>query len=534
MPPLLQTDEFCVALTAFGPEDNTWGLAAIDSLRTHGRYDGSVRVFTDAPKSYQSLKRVTTVATPDISPGESRHGYRARLLCQLKNMHVLSLDVRTLCSGPLLELKRYIDGCDNDRTVHLFTTAGSDGVVRPTDLIFIAKNGAELCKRWQAGIDPAAEAGSGSATMLGEGLFAVADDAFLAGDGRAVFVSFAHTRGQSGFCRTKVRNYIVNVLALKHLPAGTWPEVVTDYARRIASNNKRWIGDARYLRYDGQNKLANKEIAVDAGCKVPETYAVLTSAAEFDPRRLPSSYVVKPSHLAGGNCVFFVRHGADINTGKKIDYDELRSKLAAALNTSQSGRHREYVASHVPPRIIVEELLLDANGCRFPDYEFTVFHGKLLFLAVFTRDSTGKVIRRQLYNKDWQRIDFDCIHPGWRNSEQDEPAPRLFPEAVYWAEKLSQESGLVSLRSSFKLCERGVYFGEFTINPGGGSIFTPWMNLYMGLLWEYPEIVGKLRFSPASFSVENKWRVLNTLLSDIELKEKIRSRLSEFFRNGQP
>jgi hypothetical protein len=135
----------------------------------------------------------------------------------------------------------------------------------------------------------------------------------------------------------------------------------------------------------------------------------------------------------------------------------------------------------MPRRIIVEEMLTDADGAVPDDYKFFVFGGNCAFIQV---DSGRFGVRTQdFFRPDWQHLALSG-GPPWADPEPAKPA-RL-SEMIDVAERLGVGTDFVRV----DLYDTGgrIVFGELTSFPAGGD--TPFdpesFNEEFGRPWTVP------------------------------------------------
>jgi TupA-like ATPgrasp len=143
----------------------------------------------------------------------------------------------------------------------------------------------------------------------------------------------------------------------------------------------------------------------------------------------------------------------------------------------------EWAYRHVPPRILVEELLVD-NGSVAPDFRFFVFHGRVCLIRV---DSGwfGGSRAGNFYSPDWRLLPVKSTTSVPLGAELERPA--TLHEMVRVAEALGQETDFVRV-DLYDLGGR-IVFGELTSYPYGGvDEFRPAsFDHEVGAWWFLPE-----------------------------------------------
>lgn len=104
------------------------------------------------------------------------------------------------------------------------------------------------------------------------------------------------------------------------------------------------------------------------------------------------------------------------------------------------GPNREWTYGHVPRRVVVEELLLGADGGVPDDYKFFVFHGTCRYISV----DRGRFARRtqDFFTPDWSHVPLSG-GPPWAEPPIARP------------ERLAEMLGLAELRHT-TCCRRPV------------------------------------------------------------------------------
>ncbi|PRC43345.1 hypothetical protein C6A85_000000105830 [Mycobacterium sp. ITM-2017-0098] len=259
----------------------------------------------------------------------------------------------------------------------------------------------------------------------------------------------------------------------------------------------KMLRDHRTLVVTFADKVAVREyVATVVGSQyLPRVYAILDDPAELTDVSLPDAYVVKPTHGSGAAIVVSPRAPRDAllpsEPGSWV-YRFVRPQAAPreeVVRVAQGwvaqlygqGPNREWVYGRMPRRIIVEELLADADGAIPDDYKFFVFHGECAFVQV----DRGRFGRRtqDFFRPDWQHMSLSGGAP-WADPQPLKPA-RL-GEMIDLAERLGAETDFV--RVDLYDVEGRIVFGELTSFPAGGdSPFDPEsFNEEFGRPWTVP------------------------------------------------
>lgn len=200
-------------------------------------------------------------------------------------------------------------------------------------------------------------------------------------------------------------------------------------------------------------------------------YHVTADPYDLQLDSLPDSFVVKPTHGCGW--LEIVRDKA------AVDPERLVHTCADWLARNFFYVAGEWVYKHIPPRLMVEELLDDGQGGIPYDYKFFVFGGRVEFLSVDI-DRFGDH-RRNMYNRDWKQLDFGFQRPC---SDKKVERPARLKEMIQIAEALCE--GFDFLRVDMYCLGRRIVFGEITTTPASGlEPFWPGgADRWIGDLWK--------------------------------------------------
>ena len=209
----------------------------------------------------------------------------------------------------------------------------------------------------------------------------------------------------------------------------------------------------------------------------------------------PRECVVKPTHGSGTAVVVSAAAPADARLPDprwSWVYAHVRPEHAPAEHVAALGRswlsqlygqgpNREWAYGHVPRRVLVEELLIGADGGVPDDYKFFVFHGVCRWVEV----DRGRFEHRtqDFFTADWQHVPLSGGHP-W--SDPPPAPPARLAEMLEVAERLGRGTDFVRV-DLYALPDR-VVFGELTSFPAGGdSPFEPasW-DTEFGRHWTVP------------------------------------------------
>lgn len=195
------------------------------------------------------------------------------------------------------------------------------------------------------------------------------------------------------------------------------------------------------------------------GQYLPKVYHVLDELPAFNEfvRLLPEQCVVKTSHTGGSEGVRVIPSKRDCNL--KEVYEAMSRSLADRYGERLGQPH--YVG--IPPRVIIEEFLMNADGdaaAPLDDYKFMCINGHPLVInAIGERDIRNHTSLDQYYSLDMELLQWEK-QMGGRTVRR----PRALKEMVALADKLAAPFPFV--RVDLYDTTRGVVFGELTFTPG--------------------------------------------------------------------
>ncbi len=257
--------------------------------------------------------------------------------------------------------------------------------------------------------------------------------------------------------------------------------------------------DRRPLLTTFADKVAVRDYVAGAvGSEVlPRLHAVVADPAELELSVLPAEFVVKPSHASGMIWIVGDRaHAPGLDSGESarlsggiftttrrgLDRDQLVATCRTWLKIRYADVELEWAYRDVPPRIMVEELLLGRDGHIPPDYKLYVFDGRVRLVQVNSDRFTSH--RVNLFRPDWTPVDASVVYPP---AEPAPARPDSLDEMVHIAETLGKETDFV--RVDLYDVDGRIVFGELTSNPGGGrQAFSPEsFDVELGGYWNAPQ-----------------------------------------------
>lgn len=213
---------------------------------------------------------------------------------------------------------------------------------------------------------------------------------------------------------------------------------------------------------------------------------------------IPRDFVLKPSH--GADSLVIVWEGnsrGEIVVGKArwgykllahpddLDREAVERLAQGWLRLDYQYRHLrawpEWCYSGIPHRIVIEELLLNAQGGLPADYKFFMFDGACAAVEVdFSRFAEH---RQYFFTPQWEPLAVQKTYP---HGEIEPPRPPNLEEMLTAAETLSQ--GIDFVRVDLYDLGARVVFGELTNYPAAGlsGFEPPEFDEFLGSLWTLP------------------------------------------------
>ncbi|MGE3624448.1 MAG: ATP-grasp fold amidoligase family protein [Bdellovibrionales bacterium] len=239
---------------------------------------------------------------------------------------------------------------------------------------------------------------------------------------------------------------------------------------------KLYQKDERFILYS--DKIAVKdEIARLVGTE----YVTPNLWSGENPRdipfeRLTPPYVIKVNHGWGSN--IFVHSQKDVNR------EEIYAVMAKNLASRHGGRAREWCYQHIQPKILIEPMIISADGEVPVDYKFFCFHGRAHFVQVDYDRFTGH--KQKMFDCDWNRL--DARYTSYPHTNRASPKPKPWQEMLRVAEAIAAKFDFVRV-DLYVTPDDKVRFGETTFYPAAGmDTFTPqsWDYVF-GEPWHIPK-----------------------------------------------
>jgi hypothetical protein len=230
------------------------------------------------------------------------------------------------------------------------------------------------------------------------------------------------------------------------------------------------------------------------GVKAAKVYYVTDKPETIPFDTLPETYFIKANHGSLWNILckkgeFYLfengEHFAEFDARSKYKLSREECIQTCRLWLKSTYSKREWAYKHIPPRIMIEETLVQRGGGEFKDYKFYVFHGKVK--AVWFVCPTFRRNKEIIYfDRGWQTLKLN-LH-GEKVPDSIPEKPDNYYEMLEIVEKLA--AGLDFVRIDLYDTTRGIVFGEMTFYPYGGWPGKPTsdqaFNQWLGDQWELP------------------------------------------------
>ncbi len=190
---------------------------------------------------------------------------------------------------------------------------------------------------------------------------------------------------------------------------------------------------------------------------------------------LPQEFIIKINHGSGQNIL--------VRDKNKLDKSATINQLEYWFKKNHYFNSREWQYKNIVPKVLIEKLILDANGNVPSDYKFHCINGKLEFIQVFL-DRFGDQ-KRVFYSREWEEMPF-IWSPIFKdgsikyNKSKGIKKPKMLSEMIEVAEKLAQE--FYYIRVDLYQTNDRIYFGELTFShmSGFAKFFPAEWDLFYG------------------------------------------------------
>lgn len=171
--------------------------------------------------------------------------------------------------------------------------------------------------------------------------------------------------------------------------------------------------------------------------------------------KLPKSFIIKANHGSGWN---FIKKEGDV-----IDSMFVIRLINKWLGMNAYYLSRESQYRSIEPGIIIEQLI----GENPMDYKIFCFRGKPKCIQVDANRFSNH--QRSFYDLDWRELEIELRYPRIENQPSK---PNELRELIKVAEHISKDFEFCRVDLYYESDK--IYFGELTLNPGGGV--EPFLN----------------------------------------------------------
>lgn len=187
---------------------------------------------------------------------------------------------------------------------------------------------------------------------------------------------------------------------------------------------------------------------------------------------LPEQFIIKATHGCEMNVIVRDRDTAD--------RDHVLRTAAGWLKQNYYETSREWAYRGIPPRLIIERLLVDAAGNIPVDFKFLIFHGKTALVRTHL-DRFGDH-RVNFYDADLNLVPLRQVYP----TDPSYQPPVQVRSMMRQAERLAEDFDYA--RIDMYLVDGRAWFGEITHHDGNACIFfePQEFDRTLGDLWQLP------------------------------------------------
>lgn len=190
---------------------------------------------------------------------------------------------------------------------------------------------------------------------------------------------------------------------------------------------------------------------------LPEIYYVTADPDSIPFDSLPSTFVIKPTHLSDSSIIL-------VDNKLETNCDKIRDKCKRWLSQSHGQIKGEYWYEQIEPQIIIEERL-HSNENNVPlDYKFLVFHGNVKAIHVTLNRFSTNQTTRTVYDRNWNPLDVKLhFDKGPEIAEPDK-----LDEMIRIAEELGEDFSHIRV-DLYSPNDNEIVFGEMTVAESSGS-----------------------------------------------------------------
>lgn len=267
-------------------------------------------------------------------------------------------------------------------------------------------------------------------------------------------------------------------MLIGHWPNTTNPKRFTEKLQWYKLNYRDPLMTICADKYLAKDYLSNKGYSE----YVPKLYQVCNKIEEVVWDKLPNSFIIKCNNGYGANVIVSDKESLDINAINKQfgKWKQLSTVVIA----------REWAYKDIPPKIIVEELLVSKDGTQkgdLNDYKIMCFNGTPRVIWVDVDRYTNH--KRNFYDTQWNLLPVKSDCPTYDNVL---PAPYGLEKMLEIAASIAKDFPFV--RVDFYSLNQRIYIGELTFYPWSGCVkYTPdSFDFELGDMFELPNPKNKV------------------------------------------
>ncbi len=219
--------------------------------------------------------------------------------------------------------------------------------------------------------------------------------------------------------------------------------------------------------------------------RLGEDFAVPLLGQWADPREidweaLPERFVLKPNHASGLVAI--------VHDKATCDNAALTRLAQGWLQRDYYDRSREWGYRGIPRRLVVEPLLVGADGGGAPEAVVLTFGGRAVAIRVLTGIKDTPSRRDNWFDCNGRRLPFHSRKYTLGDFELEPALARRLADAAG-----TVAEGCAHLRVDFYLTDAGLKIGELTPYHGAGQ--TPWSlpgcDRLFGRFWRDPSEIDR-------------------------------------------
>lgn len=210
------------------------------------------------------------------------------------------------------------------------------------------------------------------------------------------------------------------------------------------------------------DKIRAKKIAEQVIGKdhvIPTIAGGFSSFDEIPFDSLPNKFVIKCNHDSHSTIICKDKYS--------FDKSSARNKLKKALKRNYyHWDGKEWGYKGIKPQVFVEQYMEDGENTDLRDYKFFIFNGICKFIFTFDNRFSDSGVRSNCYTPEWDKIPL--VWGRRANTEYLIEKPANLDEMLEIATKLAIFLNNPFIRVDLYSIQEKVYFGEYTLYPGGG------------------------------------------------------------------